>query len=133
MDTLLEALRLHLLASLPQMFIGQLFIYSFLRPQPEKLLKRLAILSVIHSVYTDLFILYIPAYLQIVNSLFAMALLIVVLFKELPLRKKLFLFIGGTIFSMLMDMIITTIATAMGIEDLDSLQTLHATFKYKMG
>lgn len=121
LETLLDTLRLHLFISLPQLFIGQLFIFSFLRPQPINLFKRLAILTVIHSVYTDLFVFYIPPYFRLVNSLFAMALLIFLLFNELSLRTRFFLFISGFVFGTFMDIIITNIATAIGITDYDSL------------
>lgn len=122
MDTLLDALRLHLLASMPQMFINTLFVFSFLHPQPRKLLTRLAILTLTHSVYTDLLILYIPAYLHLINSLLAMMMLTFIIFNELPHRKKMFFFVGVTIFTVLMDMITASIAMGMGVADLDSLR-----------
>ncbi len=121
MDTFLDALKLDLLASMPQTFVILLFIFSYLRPQPNKLLVRLTILTIVHSVYTDLILLYVPAYLQILNNLIAMVLLIFLIFKELSLRLRLLLFVGGTLLSMLMDIIITSIASAVGIEDLESL------------
>ncbi|MFC5530143.1 sensor histidine kinase [Cohnella yongneupensis] len=125
MDTLLDALQLHVLVSLPQTFITWLFVFSLLRPQPNKLIARILILTVVHSVYTDLLILYIPTYLQLINTLFAMVVLIFLLFKELPLRKKIFLFVGGVLFGIAMDMISSGIAIANGIEDLNSLRREH--------
>lgn len=127
MDTLLDALRLHLLASIPQTFIISLFVYSFLRPQPKRLISRLVILSVAHSVYTDFFIMFlrIPVYLHLVNTLLAMFVLIFLLFKEVPLRNKLFVFAGGFVIVIIMDLITSSIAIAQGIEDIDSLRDEH--------
>lgn len=119
MDTLLDALRLHLLVSMPQTFIILLFAFSYLRPQPKNLFARLLILTVAHSAYTDFVILQVPAYVQIINSLFAMILLIFVIFKELSMRTKSILFIGGTLLAMLMDILVSSIAIAVGVEDLD--------------
>ncbi|MBO9600664.1 MAG: GHKL domain-containing protein [Cohnella sp.] len=122
MDTLLDALKLHLLASLPQTFVVSLFVFSFLHPQPNMVMKRLLIFTVVHAVCTDFILLYIPVPFQILNSLLAMLALMFLLFRELSLRKKVFLFFGLTIMSMLMDIVITSIATAMGVEDLDSMR-----------
>lgn len=121
MDTLLDALRLHLLVSLPQTFIYWLFAFSFLSPQPTGLIKRILLLTILHSLYTDLFILFIPTYLQLLNTLFAFIVLIIILFKELPLRTKAFIFLGGMIFGILMDMIMNSIALLAGVNNLNSL------------
>ncbi len=121
MDTLLDALKLHVLVSIPQTFVILLFIFSLLRPQPNKLIARLVILTIVHSFYTDIMLFYIPPLLKIINNLFAMIVLIFLIFKELPSRTRVFLFIGSTLLSMLMDIIITTVATALRVEEIESL------------
>jgi len=122
--TLLDALKLHLLVSLPQTFVISMFVFSLLRPQPKMLVSRVMILSIAHSVYTDFFILImsIPLYLQFVNTLVAMWALIFLLFKEVPLRNKLFVFVGGFILVIIMDIITSSIAIAVGIKDMNSLR-----------
>ncbi|MFC5530142.1 sensor histidine kinase [Cohnella yongneupensis] len=82
-------------------------------------------MAIIHSVYTDMFILYIPVYLQLANTLFALATLIFLLFKELGLGKKIAVFSASIVFSIIMDAIISVIAINMDITDLDSLRREH--------
>lgn len=119
-DTFLDALRLHLFLSLPQSFILWLFVFSLLRPTPNKLIKRVILFVVIHSIYTDIFVLFIPVYLQFANTLFAIFLLVFVLFKELELRKKLFVFFGIVLISIVSDMITVTIASYIGVPDIET-------------
>ncbi|MFD0673132.1 sensor histidine kinase [Cohnella sp. GCM10027633] len=120
MDTFLDAVRLHVFLSLPQSFILWLFVFSLLRPLPHKLIRRMLLFIVIHSVYTDIFVLLIPVYLQFANTLIAIFVLIFLLFKELELRKKLFVFVGIVLISIVSDMITVTVASYIGVPDIET-------------
>lgn len=117
MDIFLDALKLDVFISIPQAFITWLFVFSFLRPQPNRLFVRVFMLALLHSVYTDTFIFFIPVYLQLVNALFSFCALIFLLFKELELRKKLFVFAGSLLVAIVSDMITVNIANYIGVPD----------------
>lgn len=126
MDTFIDALRLHIFLSIPQSFILWLLAFSLLRPLPRRLVRRVLALSLLHSVYTDIFILFIPIYLQFLNSLIAILVLIFLLFKELELRKKLFVFVGIVIISSMSDMITAGIASNIyGVQDIEVARREH--------
>lgn len=125
MATLLDAIQLHLIVSIPQAFVNWLLIFSFLRPLPARFYSRLLAMVIIHSVCTDILILYIPVYLQLLNTVFWLTLLIFTIFKELDFRKKMFLLLGAISISAVSDMITAGIATAIGITELESLRREH--------
>lgn len=119
MDTVLDAVRLHVLLSIPQTYIIWFFVFSFLMPQPPRTLLRLMVFSLLHAAYTDLFVLFIPPYLSAINSLFAFFVLLYVLFKEIDLRKKLFLYASGVLVIIVSDTISVTIVKSLGIPNLE--------------
>lgn len=120
MDEFIDFLKLDLLVAQPQTFITLLFIFSFLDPQPQKLLKRLAIFTFIHSVYTDALIHIIPIELNIINSMLASFILIFILFRDLSTKQKLYLILFGFLFSIFMDIISSILVVyVLGV-------TLHA-------
>lgn len=122
MDTWLSALKLDLIVSIPQSFVTMLLVFSFLRPRPERLFRRVLLVAVIHSVYTDTFIMFVPVYLQLVNSLVALAALLLWLFPELSFRKKIFLYFGGIVSGIVSDTIMLGIASGLGDSNVESLR-----------
>jgi signal transduction histidine kinase len=105
MDSFMDFLKLDILLAQPQTFIGLLFIFSFLDPQPPKLLKRLAIFTFIHSVYTDALILIIPFSLHVINSIAASLILIFILFPDLSKKQKLYLILFWFLLGICLDII----------------------------
>lgn len=122
MDTWLDALKLDLIVSIPQIYVIFLFVFSFLWPRPDRFFTRIFVLAFIHSVYTDTFILFIPDYLQLINTLVAYFAIIFLLFRELTLRRKLFLIFGSIVTSIASDAVTSGIAIALGHSDLDALR-----------
>lgn len=110
MDTLLNIIKLNILTSLPQTFIYLLFIFSFLRPLPTRMFKRLAIITLIHSIYTDVAVFYVPLQLHLLNSFLAFAALFFVVFRELGLKRLVFVYIFFILFFLTMDIILVTFA-----------------------
>jgi Signal transduction histidine kinase regulating citrate/malate metabolism len=121
MNLFIDAIQLHLIASLPQAYITWLFVFSFLRPQPNRLLVRVLLLAWLHAIYTDSLILFIPVYLQLANSILALFALVFLLFRELELRTKLFVIAGIILISSISDILSIVIATNyLGVPDIES-------------
>ncbi len=110
MHYFIDFVKLDVLVAIPQTFIYLLFCFSFLDSQPPKLLKRLAILTFIHSVYTDAIIFVLPIYLHLVNSFFAFTILIFFLFRELHTKQKIYLILFLFFVFNIMDLILGAIA-----------------------
>ncbi|RKP54020.1 GHKL domain-containing protein [Cohnella endophytica] len=110
MQEFITFLKLDLLVSQPQFFVYWLFCFSFLDPLPKNLYKRLGIITLLHSVYTDSLILILPAPLIIINTLLAGTVLLFFVFRELSTKKKLVLLFFTLFFGILMDLILTAIA-----------------------
>src|SRR4051812_10733903 len=109
MDAVIAFLKLDLLASIPQTFTYWLFCFSFLKPLPNQLIKRLLIFAFAHSIYTDLLIHILPLQLHFFNSIIAMVVLMFVLFRDLSLKKKLFLLLFALMFAICMDLVFVSI------------------------
>lgn len=125
MDTLLEVLKNHIL-SLPQTFIGLLFVFSFLQPQPHKLYRRLAVFSLVHSLYTDLLMLFLPLYLHFINSQLTVIALLLILFKDLTFKQKIFIYLGSNLVIMSMDLIFLAVGTVvLGVSNWDNFTRDH--------
>ncbi len=121
MDLFIDAIQLHLFISLPQAYITWLFVFSFLRPRPSKLLARVLLFALLHSIYTDTLLFFIPVYLQFVNTILALFALVFLLFRELELRKKLFIIAGIILVSTVSDILSFVIANNyLGVPDIES-------------
>jgi signal transduction histidine kinase len=111
MNYFIDFIKLDVLVAQPQTFIYWLFCFSLLDPQPPKLFKRLAILTIIHSIYTDALILILPLHLHLINSYLTLIILMFLLFRELRFKQKLFLLLSLVLFSYVMDLITLAIVT----------------------
>jgi signal transduction histidine kinase len=116
MDAFIEFLKLDLLLSQPQTFVYLLFCFSFLEDQPPKLIKRLIIFAIIHSVYTDIFILILPLPFHIINSIMAAIIIMFALFRDLTTKQKIYLLLFSYSVFISMDIIVGIIGIhIMGI------------------
>jgi len=116
MQELLIFLKIDLLVSIPQFFTYWLFCFSFLETRPPKLLKRLFITTIIHSVYTDALLLILPTHLHLINTMLTGLILMFVIFKDLRIKQKISLLIFAILFGIIMDLVLSTIAIyGMGI------------------
>jgi len=102
---IIDFLRLNLLVSFPQTFVYWVFCFSFLENRPPQLIKRILVLAVIHSIYTDILILVLPLHLHLINTVTAGFILLIVIFKEIKLKLKFYLMLFSLILSVVMDMI----------------------------
>ncbi len=109
MQEFINFLKLDLLVAQPQTFTCLLFCFSFLDPLPKNLFKRLLIITVIHSVYTDILILILPFPIHLLNSVISGALLVFMIFKELRPKTKILLVFFMLILSMITDIISSAI------------------------
>lgn len=109
MQFFIDFIKLDILVAQPQTFVYWLFCFSFLETQPTKLMKRLAIFTFLHSVYTDALILSLPLYLHLINSYLAFTVLLFILFRELRTRQKISLLLVSILFSFTMDLILGAI------------------------
>lgn len=105
MFDIIDFLRLNLLVSFPQTFVYWVFCFSFLENRPPQLIKRILVLAVIHSIYTDILILVLPLHLHLINTVTAGFILLIVIFKEIKLKLKFYLMLFSLILSVVMDMI----------------------------
>ncbi|QMV43525.1 GHKL domain-containing protein [Cohnella cholangitidis] len=103
MQEFITFLKLDVLVAQPQTFTYLLFCFSFLDPQPPKLLRRLVLFTLIHSIYTDALILVLPLPLHLVNSILAGTILMLILFRDLRLKKRLYLLLFWFLFGICMD------------------------------
>jgi len=110
MHEFMNFMKLDLLVSIPQTLVIWLFCFSFLETRPKNLYKRIAILSVIHSVYTDTLILVLPLHLHLINTVVSCTILLIIIFKEIHIRTKLLLVLFAFFVSMCMDLISAGIA-----------------------
>jgi signal transduction histidine kinase len=110
MDNIIDFLKLDVLVAQPQAFIYWLFCFSFLEVQPPKLLKRLALFTCIHSVYTDALILILPLPLHLINSILFGTILMFIIFKELSTKQKISLLLFFILFGVTMDLLLGAIA-----------------------
>lgn len=114
MDSFLDFLKLDVLLSQPQAFAAMLFCLSFLQPQPRHMWKKAALFAILHSVYTDVLIFYIPVYLHFANSILAMSVLIFFLFRDRSLKQRLSLLLFFLLFAVSMDLVLTGLLVSVG-------------------
>ncbi|RED63916.1 sensor kinase SpoOB-type protein [Cohnella lupini] len=105
MHEFFDFLKLNLLASQPQTFVFWVFCFSFLEIRPPKLIKRIAILTVIHSIYTDILILALPLPFHFINTIVSGLLLLFIIFKEIGTKQKLFLMLFSLVLGVFTDLI----------------------------
>ncbi|WP_372635610.1 sensor histidine kinase [Cohnella sp.] len=116
MQDFLHFLKLDLLVAQPQTFITLLFCFSFLDPLPKKIIKRLILFTLVHSIYTDTLVLLLPLPFHIVNSIFFGTLLMFVIFRELTLKVKVFMLLFWLLLGLISDIISSAIIVyLMGI------------------
>lgn len=113
MQDFIHFIKLDLLVAQPQTFICLLFCFSFLDPQPRNVIKRLILLTVIHSIYTDILILILPLPLHLLNSVIFGTLLMFLIFKELRPKTKILMTLFMLMMSMIMDIISSAIIVYM--------------------
>lgn len=109
MQDFIHFIKLDLLVAQPQAFITLLFCFSFLDPQPKKLIKRLILFTVVHSVYTDILVLVLPLPFHILNSIFFGTLLMFVIFRELALKVKVSMLLFWLLLGLISDIISSAI------------------------
>ncbi len=102
-------LQLNFLASIPQLFVYWLFCFSFINPQPPKLIKRIALIAVIHSLYTDSTVLILPIYLHLFNSTIVGFILLWFFFRDLMPKQRIVTYLFVLVFSIVMDLVLSTI------------------------
>gem|GEM_PF-680276 len=110
MNQFWDYMQMSILGSIPQSFVYILFVMSFLQPEPAKLYRRVALLVVIHSLYTDTMQLILPFSYHLINSIFMQVVLIWVIFRELSHKKKLLTLLAIDVFYIAMDLVSTSIA-----------------------
>jgi signal transduction histidine kinase len=101
----IDFLKLDVLVSQPQTFVYWLFCFSFVEIRPQNLLRRLAIFTFLHSVYTDAFVLILPFPLHLINSILFGLILLFMIFKDISTKKKLSLILFVMLISICMDTI----------------------------
>lgn len=109
MSDFLHFLQIFFLASIPQLFVYWLFCFSFINPQPPKLIKRIILLAVIHSLYTDSLVLILPTYLHLINTIIAGFILLWFFFRDLKPKQKIVMYLFVLVFSIMMDLVLSTI------------------------
>lgn len=122
MDTLVDILRMYILSSLPQLYIYNLFIFSFVHPRPNRLHTKLILFAVIHSLFTDGVAYWIPYHWHLVNVLVVYTFLMIILFRDIGYKKLFLVYVSASIFSILMDLIAATAAIYLvGISSRENL------------
>lgn len=101
-----DILKLQILSSLPQMYIYNLFIFSFIYPTPSNLHRKLVMLAIGHSIFTDGIIHWIPYHLHLINTLVVYSLLMFLLFRDIGIKRLLFVYIFANVYSIFMDLML---------------------------
>lgn len=97
-------LRQDLLISIPQAFTLLWLTFATLGLLPAGRWRRIAVLAVVNSVYTDLFFHIVPMPVHILNSVGITTILLFVLFKDVGAKKKLMILLLSYVISSLNDL-----------------------------
>ena len=111
MNDLIFFIKLDLLVAQPQTFVYWLFCFSFLDKQPPKLISRLLLITFIHSIYTDFFVLFLPLPIHLANSVIAGTILIFLVFKDISTKHKIYLLFFAYSLSIFLDFVIISLVT----------------------
>ncbi|MFC5402853.1 sensor histidine kinase [Cohnella soli] len=110
MDSLLQFLKFTLLVSFPQAFVMWVFCFSFIEPKPNRLYCKIFLLTIVHSVYTDAFVSWLPLKIHLLNSIAAALILTLLIFKEFTLRKRLLILLFVYLVGFIMDILASVFA-----------------------
>ncbi|WP_080833881.1 sensor histidine kinase [Cohnella massiliensis] len=122
MTTFWDIVKLDLLYSWPQTFMVWLFSFTLLENRPERLLRKLILLTIATSVYTDSLLFFLPFQLHLLNSMLINAVMLGVLFREVPLKQKLGVYACVHLMAILTDLLFAQIAMAIsGLADREQI------------
>jgi len=120
--TFWHIVKLDLFYSLPQTFMIWALSFSLLEQKPERLVRKLVLLTVTTSVYTDALVFFLPFQLHVINSMLANAAMLFLLFRSLPLKHKLGIFVSAYLIAIITDLLFTQIAMAItSLTDRDAI------------
>lgn len=89
MQDWISFIKLDLLISIPQCLTITWVTFALLGLRPSRRWRRIGVLAIVNSVYTDLFIRILPTPVHILNSIAVTTVLLLFLFKDIPLKKRL--------------------------------------------
>lgn len=95
---------LDLLVSWPETFTIWYLAFALLEQPASGLYKRIALLVVSTSIYTDALIRYLPLHLHLVNSLFCSALMLALLFRKTSLKRKIGILVTAYLIGIVTDL-----------------------------
>jgi hypothetical protein len=110
METFWNIVRLDLFVSWPETFTIWCLAFTLLERRPPGMYARIALLTVVASVYTDSMFYFVPRQLQLLNSLLINAVLVAALFRKLPRRRKIGVFVTSYLIAIMTDLGCTLIA-----------------------